>query len=1175
MSPLFLPADTSVILQVIMASSSTSSLFVSPDETNNGVKLTRIVTDCGTKALSTAFQNIHGGDLKVLLSCTCPPSATCKYHILLKLKKLGIIKQNQWDKLYPVPPNAPNIDDFDITLLCILLRNICGLSPPPSGWDNLPNASDHSVKADIIRIKLFRNEHFGHKPKTAVSMQDFKTLWAEISLPLLRLRIDKKDIDRIKNQMFSDDILNHLRRFNFQTEIGLFNNKCTTGSREWVFKQVYDWFNDSTSEDRTFVISGLAGMGKSVIAAGICKRFAEHIGASHFFQYNNSQYNNPKLFLQSLAWQLCNVIPAYKEALEEELRWNSEIPLNLRNIQDLFSTLFKEPFSGISDPGKRILIVLDAVDEREYQERDELAELISNQFYKLPSYLRFLITTRPENNLLFAFARLNPSCPQANVKLNLNDIKLVKQNLEDIKLVLQDKIPSSNINSLAQDCNGSMLHAFLLTEMCKMNIHTLPRNIEGYYKDYFQRLQIDLLKHLGVSGEKFLSFLTALAFANEPLPEAFLRTLFGFENTADAKQKVAKAINVLSSLLVIREDKSISFFHKSIRDWLVDDGQEHYPVDEKYGHQTLFYLCVKKLKELEDKPVRKESVASVVVSYALKHWVSHMLKGLEDAEILMDGFVKSYLLDLEVMFASVFVNVDVVLDNVVSLARHETFEHVSADTNKTMRELYLLIRKFASSLRNYPQTFLQNVVNEGGEQLSSNASDLLRTRYKDILYFQLDKQYRPNNACELLCHISGDILSIDVTREGDYVVVGYTRGGIELFSLATGMSEWKIQDFILKLPPPYNDDTDPDVCMLPHNIVFHPRKKLILPGNLDEVLTFQGTLTTGPFRCDESSSVFSNCCFSMDGSKMVTNYGNDLFVWNVSNGGREMYLPCNRLLHSLSFSASGDFLGTTDIDNVFRVYDMSNDYNVKRIDIDSEFPVEIFSTFDDHNPWLCSVDRVLKIVSHDHVGSSNFGSIKDIALPSNVHSSREFKSFAQHREQSWLLKIRKDVESWSEWTNYTAVRYILTGGKSVLFFSRDSNIMRLYSMEGLAQTEQSPSNAHEYIFSNISSNGDFVYLSNHLTENFSVCELVSKGKYSRSPDKIHFVVVKDGVIFYCKGCECSNPELWNSDVTECLSSFYQLAGTRECLSVSDEVIAVVYFTRHEMRLSFALSFLMF
>ena len=643
-----------------MTSGSKSSLLGSSDETLYGMKLMRLILDAGTEALRKVFQQIHPGNLKVVLSCTCSSSTCtsslsrytlpkCNYHCLSELKNRKIINQNQWDKLYPAPPNNPNINDFDITLLSVLSQNICGLSPPSTtGWDKFPTPSDLSVKADIVRIKLFHNKHFGHRPQTAVSEADFKALWAEISLPLVRLRIDQKEIDRLENEECgqeeakrilkewnecdniqnivntlikrdeesqSGDLLEkNLVHFNFQMEIDFFNGKCTTGSREWVLKQVLSWFNDTISEHRAFVICDHAGMGKSVIAAVICKKFAENVGASHFFKYNDSQYSNPNFFLQSVAWQLCKVIPAYKEALIQKLSGNLENPLNDMNIQGLFSILFKEPFSGISDPGKHILIVLDAVDESEYKGRYELAELISNRFHELPSYLRFLITTRPEKNLFFAFRRLNPLSMQANDKENLNDIKLV----------LQDKIPSSShrnpdfIDSLAQKCDGSMLYAFILAEMYEENIsiHTiesLPGHVEECYAGCFKRLERELLQLVGINGDRFLSFLSALAVAKEPLPEAFLGTLFGFENPADAMDKVAIAI-IAPSSLVVKKDKCISFFHKSVRDWLLDPRREHYHhVNVQYGHKILFKLCVEELDELKRK-VLVRNVLQVLLS---------------------------------------------------------------------------------------------------------------------------------------------------------------------------------------------------------------------------------------------------------------------------------------------------------------------------------------------------------------------------------------------------------------------------------------------------------------------------------------------------------------------------------------------------------------------------------
>ena len=56
----------------------------------------------------------------------------------------------EWKCLYPSPGMCGKSTDFDITLLLKMFRNMCTLTPPVSGWDNLPNKTDHSPEADLI-----------------------------------------------------------------------------------------------------------------------------------------------------------------------------------------------------------------------------------------------------------------------------------------------------------------------------------------------------------------------------------------------------------------------------------------------------------------------------------------------------------------------------------------------------------------------------------------------------------------------------------------------------------------------------------------------------------------------------------------------------------------------------------------------------------------------------------------------------------------------------------------------------------------------------------------------------------------------------------------------------------------------------------------------------------------
>ena len=84
----------------------------------------------------------------------------------------------------------------------------------------------------------------------------------------------------------------------------------------------------------------------------------------------------------------------------------------------------------------------------------------------------------------------------------------------------------------------------------------------------------------------------------------------------------------------------------------------------------------------------------------------------------------------------------------------------------------------------------------------------------------------------------------------------------------------------------------------------------------------------------------------------------------------------------------------------------------------------------------------------------------------------------------------------------------------------------------------------------------------NVTERFTICNLDSNERHSSDvgdSDGLFLLglipVVGGAVILYG---ENRAPELWNSDLTQCVARFVQLAGAKECLSVSDELIACVY-----------------
>ena len=159
----------------------------STKETTNYARLCRLLVDVGCQALRDTFDNIHvPASLHTVLAN--PPAQTI-LQSLYKPKKgrKKILNPNQWGKLYPAIPTSVSSANFDITLLMILLRNICGLSPPATGWDVLPPPANMSAEADIARVKYFRNVVYGHAEQASINDTSFNNHWHDIKAALVWL----------------------------------------------------------------------------------------------------------------------------------------------------------------------------------------------------------------------------------------------------------------------------------------------------------------------------------------------------------------------------------------------------------------------------------------------------------------------------------------------------------------------------------------------------------------------------------------------------------------------------------------------------------------------------------------------------------------------------------------------------------------------------------------------------------------------------------------------------------------------------------------------------------------------------------------------------------------------------------------------------------------------------
>ena len=58
---------------------------------------------------------------------------------LAQLKSKRVICDDDSEKLFPASGDPPNADEFDITLLHLLIREFSNLPKPAKGWHKLPD----------------------------------------------------------------------------------------------------------------------------------------------------------------------------------------------------------------------------------------------------------------------------------------------------------------------------------------------------------------------------------------------------------------------------------------------------------------------------------------------------------------------------------------------------------------------------------------------------------------------------------------------------------------------------------------------------------------------------------------------------------------------------------------------------------------------------------------------------------------------------------------------------------------------------------------------------------------------------------------------------------------------------------------------------------------------------
>ena len=173
--------------------SGSGSVFDTSEEKTNGTRLARLLVDGGTHVLRKFLDSVYPEP--TLLANELKKNRT-KFQTL---KSKGVIFKEQWEMLFPTS-GLLDSKEFDITLLHLLIRELCCLKAPRTGWHKMPADDDQSLEANIARIKFFRNE-LCHSVSTGIPNDEFEDKWNTITLSLeaIKIGVYRKKIQALKN----------------------------------------------------------------------------------------------------------------------------------------------------------------------------------------------------------------------------------------------------------------------------------------------------------------------------------------------------------------------------------------------------------------------------------------------------------------------------------------------------------------------------------------------------------------------------------------------------------------------------------------------------------------------------------------------------------------------------------------------------------------------------------------------------------------------------------------------------------------------------------------------------------------------------------------------------------------------------------------------------------------
>lgn len=423
-----------------------------------------------------------------------------------------------------------------------------------------------------------------------------------------------------------------LSPFSFQQQISKLTYRFT--GRDWLFKRVQQWINDSSSgtDHRVFWITGQIGSGKTSVAARMVQTFPE-IAAFHFALQEDDQTHIARRCVLSLAYQLTTQLPEYGVFLQSREPLEEIVPVS--TFHTLVTHLLVEPLNTIKRPAKPLILLIDGLEcivsgatlsapglslggPPPAVLDGCLVTMLPSLVARLPSWVRLVLLSREDHDVMTRLQTYTPSIVidhfaqenECDIKKFVGSALAPKKSLADIveaataetsgrsRLTTLARhvsfirsprnrpgVTTEQIETIARRAEGLFLYAANIVQgieegrVALNELDKLPTGMGGCLRQFFD-------SHFDDNTYKttIRPALEVLCAAYEPLTMDALAKVLEWD-IYEQREVVA----TFGSLLYVAEgDNFVRPFHSSVLEWVQNSrAAGRFYADVSIGHERL------------------------------------------------------------------------------------------------------------------------------------------------------------------------------------------------------------------------------------------------------------------------------------------------------------------------------------------------------------------------------------------------------------------------------------------------------------------------------------------------------------------------------------------------------------------------------------------------------------